>query len=305
MTDEMHQYHHYLSSARSKNTQRAYESDMQHFRRWGGRIPATPETLARYLADCAEQWKFATLARHVISIGQAHVARSKSNPADSALVKAMLRGIRRQHGAAQRQAKPLTTAQLKKLVPPVVGDRPLRDCRDRAILLVGFAAAFRRSELVSLRVSDIDWSRRGVVLHLRASKTDAARIGRHIALPFAQGSLCPVRALKVWLTASSIQNAQEDRPLFSRIDRHGIVGTAALSGAAVGLILKIRMRVAGIDANGYSAHSLRAGLVTTAAFAGVPTWQIRRQTGHTSEQMVARYIRSSDLFNGNAARAVL
>jgi len=310
-------YHHYLRSTLSDNTRRAYEADLRHFRAWGGRVPSTPETLARYLADCAASMKVTTLFRHAVAIGQAHAVRGMSNPASAPLVKAMLRGIRRQHGAAPHQAKPLTTANLKKLVLPIATYADSRNIRDRALLLVGFAGAFRRSELVNLTLSDIACNRHGLVLHLRASKTDSARFGRHIAVPYGHGSLCPVRALKSWLEVVKIAEnicisaSKSSRyndgggALFRRIDRHGVIGRGALSGAAVNLILKTRMAEVGLNAEGYSAHSLRAGLVTSAAMAGVPTWQIQRQTGHTTTQMVTRYIRSVGLFDGNAARAVL
>lgn len=173
--------------------------------------------------------------------------------------------------------------------------------RDRALLLVGFAGALRRAELVGLDVADIERVRQGIILHLRKSKTDQEGRGEKVGVPFARGRWCPATALDAWLEASGVDAGAVFRP----VDRHGRVQDIRLSGEAVGLVLQERVAAAGLDPSLYSGHSLRSGLATSAAQAGVPTWKIRSQTRHASDAMLARYVRDGQLFTNNAAGALL
>jgi integrase len=175
------------------------------------------------------------------------------------------------------------------------------DIRDRALLLIGFAGALRRSELVALDVPDIEHVRRGIVLHLRRSKTDQLGQGHSIAIPYGRTRWCPVDALATWLQASGIR----DEAIFRPIDRHGRVHNARLSGEAVSLIVRERAAAAGLDKSGYSGHSLRAGFATSAAQSGVSAWRIKAQTRHASDVMLARYIRQAELFSDNPAGVLL
>jgi integrase len=168
--------------------------------------------------------------------------------------------------------------------------------RDKALLLVGFAGAFRRSELVAINCTDIEWVDQGMVVHIRRSKTDQAGEGRKVGLPFARGRHCPVLALKQWLEAANITSGF----LFRSVTKHGHIGEAALSREAVAVIVKKRAQAIGLDSAKYSGHSLRAGLVTSAAQAGVSNWKIKSQTGHKSDAMLTRYIRDSQIFVDNA-----
>jgi integrase len=177
----------------------------------------------------------------------------------------------------------------------------LKDLRDRALLLVGLAAALRRSELVALDVADVERVRRGIVLQLRRSKTDRGGQGHNIAIPYGRSRWCPVACLDAWLSASGIAESAIFRP----VDRHGRVHNARLSGEAVSILVRERIAAAGLDPVGYSGHSLRAGLATSAAQAGVPAWRIKAQTRHASEAMLAHYIRQGELFADNAAGALL
>jgi len=142
---------------------------------------------------------------------------------------------------------------------------------------------------------------RGLIVHLRRSKTDQEGVGRKVGIPFARGKVCAVQAVKDWLAASSITEGH----LFRPITRHGHVGQARLSGHAVAQVVKACAAAAGLDATNYSGHSLRAGLITSAAMAGVSVWKIRAQSGHRTDAMVGRYVRDADLFTDNAAGAVL
>jgi integrase len=289
----------YVRAGIASATKRAYRADLSHFEAWGGAIPATDALVATYLADHATVLKASTLTRRLAAISIAHDARDLPNPARTPLVRAAMRGIRRERGAAQHQAKPLLREDLF-VVLGAMGHR-LKDLRDRALLLVGFAGGLRRSELAAIDLIDFDRVREGTILTIRRSKTDQDGVGRKIGVPFGRTVHCPVRALENWLTAARI----EVGPAFRPIDRHGRVSARQLSGEAVSLILRERTAAAGFDPTGYSAHSLRAGFATSATRAGVSTFKIRQQTGHASDAMLSRYIREGELFLGNAAGILL
>ena len=288
-----------LQESLAPNTRSAYLADLAHFENWGGRIPADPETIAAYLATHSDTLSVATLSRRLAALAKVHRSRGMANPVSSELVKSVLRGLRRVKGTAQQQAKALLKEDLI-LVLDATGEG-LRDLRDRAVLLVGFAGGFRRSELVALTCKDIARVRQGMILTLRRSKTDQTGEGRKIGIPLARGPWCPVTALEEWLARSGIAEGAIFRP----IDRHGRIGLEPLSGEAVSLIVKERVRAAGINPAGYSGHSLRSGLATSAARAGIPSWKIRQQTGHASDTTLAPYIRDGELFRENAAGALL
>jgi len=205
----------------------------------------------------------------------------------------------RTKGVAQREAHALQRDDLFAVLERT-GDRPI-DIRDRALLLIGFAGAFRRSELVGFDCDDVEQVRQGIVLHLRRSKTDQTGQGRKIAIPHGRTRWCPVRHLTDWLTHARI----EEGPLSRSIDRHGRIACARLSGDAVAAILKKRVQAAGYDPMTFSGHSLRAGFATSAVMAGASTFKIRAQTGHKSDTMLSRYVRDGNLFTNNAAGAVL
>jgi integrase len=178
----------------------------------------------------------------------------------------------------------------------VKGMTGIKGVRDKALLLTGFAGAFRRSELVALQVADIQFVKEGAVIRIRRSKTDQIGCGRRIAIPYARGKTCPVTAIQVWIEQADIT----DGCLFRRINKYGTVMNAGITPQSVALVVKERAQAAGLDAAQYSGHSLRAGLATSAAKAGVAGWKIRQQTGHKSDAMLNRYIRDSQLFVDNA-----
>lgn len=288
-----------VSNSLSDATKKAYAADLDHFEAWGGHIPAFPETVASYLADLSASHKCATIVRRVTALSKAHEAVGAANPTKSELVRATLRGIRRTLGTVPKEAKPALREDLFEMVERMGNNS--KDIRDKALLLLGFAGAFRRSELIGLDVADIEYVRGGMVVHLRRSKTDQEGRGRKIGVPFGRSCWCPVNHLTGWLAHADIVGG----PIFRGINRHGQVADKRLSGDAVSLIVKERAEAAGFDPNAYSGHSLRAGLATSAAMAGVSPFKIRAQTGHNSDAMLSRYIRDGDMFLGNAAGALL
>jgi integrase len=279
-----------VQAATSTNTRRAYRSDLAHFLGNGGRLPATADGVAAYLARFGGELAVATLARRLVAIGRAHTSQELKNPCQTELVKLTLRGIRRTYGRPQRRSRALTKEQLGLIVASL-GNSPL-DLRDRALLLVGFHGAFRRSELSAVDCKSIAWSGQGIVVTIRMSKTDQERKGREVAIPRRDGSACPIRALECWLDVYGICEGAVFRP----INRAGRISNETLSADAVSVILKRRLKETGCDPSDYSGHSLRAGFVTEAVNAGIPTWKIRQQTGHSSDAMLGRYIRQAGAF---------
>lgn len=288
----------YLRDASSAATRRAYRGDIADFLRWGGRVPSDPLTLARYVAERAAVHRPSTLARRVVGIGRAHVAYGFADPSKNDVVRAVLRGVRREQGTAQRRAAPLLLEDLLAVLAGLPAD--LRGARDRALLLLGFAGGLRRSELVQLAVGDLRVGPEGMQVCLRRSKTDQEGAGRTIAVPYGRTSACPVAAVQSWLRASGIREG----PLFRAVNG-GRVSDRRLSDQAVSLIVKAHMARLGKAPSAYSGHSLRAGFVTSAAQAGVGFLMIQQQTGHRSVSMLNRYLRVSNLFEGNAAGALL
>jgi len=287
-----------VHAAISDNSRTAYQADLKHFLKWGGKIPCTPDDVARYLAAHAILHSVTTLSRRLVSIGKAHTSQRLSSPTNTDLVRAVMRGIRRTYGSAQRQVAPAIKEDVLAMVNNLGG---IKGVRDRALLLVGFAGAFRRSELAAICVEDVEFVKQGLLVHLHRSKTDQEGLGRKIAIPYARGSVCAVHSLQAWLEASGITTGL----IFRGVTRHGKISGHGITSQSVALVVKERARAAGLDSNKYSGHSLRAGLVTSAAQMGVSSWKIRQQTGHKSDAMLARYIRDANVFVDNAAGAVL
>ncbi|UWP97868.1 site-specific integrase [Aliiroseovarius crassostreae] len=288
-----------ISASLAENTKRAYRADLTHFLGSGGELPASPDSMALYLSRFAGELAVSTLTRRVATLGKVHKANGWENPCQTELVKSVMRGIQRTQGGKQHQAKPLCREDLF-LVLDKMGETH-RDIRDKALLLTGFAGGFRRSELVGLNWADLSEVREGMVITLRRSKVDQTGLGRKVGVPLGRTRHCPVRALLAWRDASVC----EDGAIFRPVDWLDRVQDTRLSGEAVPIILRERMAAAGLDPTGFSGHSLRAGFATSAAKAGVASYKIRQQTGHKSDAMLGRYIRDGELFEGNAAGALL
>jgi integrase len=275
----------FVAAARSRNTRRAYQNDVDHFIAWGGTIPADAVMIARYLAQHASELTPTTLARRLVGIRRAHLDRGFNDPTKADLVRTVLRGIRRVRSQPQKRVTPLFAEELLAICEGLSDS--IRDIRDRALLLVGFAGAFRRSELVAVDFEDIERTAAGVVITIRRSKTDQEGHGRKISLTYGHSALCPVHALERWLAVSGIAT----RAIFRPVSKGGAVTARRLSTEAVASIIKQQVKSLGRDPSRYSGHSLRAGFATSAALAGVPTWRIKAQTGHRSDATLALYIR--------------
>jgi integrase len=299
----------FLRASAADNTRRAYAGDFAHFAAWCDRagcpsLPAAPDDIANYLAGLAvgssadgmDARATATIKRRVAAIRLAHKVAGQIDPTGHVVVERTLAGIVRTLGSRQERAEPLTKQLLVRAVRALDGGG-LAALRDRTLLLVGFAGAFRRSELVGITTEDVTFSDAGVVIHVRRSKTDQHGRGQVKAIPHLAGprTLCPARSLADWYDRSGIVAG----PVFRGLTRAGDVRGTALHDGEVSRVVKRAVAAAGVDPTGFSGHSLRAGFVTTARAEGVPDHLVMSQTGHSDPRSLAIYTRPEDLFAAN------
>ncbi len=294
---------------RARSTRRAYAGDFAHFAEWCSTasmaaLPASPKAVYLYItalvADAnAAGYSIATLERRLAAITYVHeIHGHAASPARHVKVRELMAGIRRTYGGPQAKRDPLTTTQLDAMVDALDVDT-LAGKRDRAVLLVGYAGAFRRAELAGLSVASLARRGDGYVVALGRTEADQEARGRVVGIPaFAGSTLCPVAALDAWLAAAQIQTG----PVFRRVTRYGTLATTALSAASVALIVKRCASAAGIPPARLAGHSLRAGHATTAASNGAPDRVIMRQTGHRSVDTLEGYIRPGNVLAENSAR---
>jgi integrase len=293
----------YASDSTSKATRKAYRRDAGAFLAWAetrGLDPSTPSTIGLYLASMADAGrKVSTIERALVSIGAGHRATGHEAPTAHPAVRLVMAGIRRRLGTAQAKKAAVRADQLGSMMRAL--PRDVSGTRDRALLLVGFFGALRRSELVALDVRDVRFVAEGAIVTVRRSKTDQEGKGLEKGLPTTSDeSLCPVRALRAWLAASGITQGQ----LFRAVDRHGRISETRLSDRSVARIVQRAADDAGIEAD-FAGHSLRAGFATTAAARGKSLDAIMKQTGHRSERVARGYIRHATLFTDNAASGLV
>jgi site-specific recombinase XerD len=296
----------FAKNSKAPATRAAYESDFRIFESWCcnrglDALPATAAAVCGFLADEASASRRAsTLGRRLAAIRYFHRAAGYETPTADEKVKAVLSGIRRTIGAAPVRKKAATS----DIVLGMVGGKgqSLRDLRDRAMLLIGFAGAFRRSELVALNVEDLEWTAEGVLIMIRRSKTDQEGLGRKVAIPHGE-TACPVSALRTWLEAAQIATGAIFPRIWNRKAQR--VTDKRLAPRNVAAIVKAGAGRLGFDPATFGGHSLRSGLVTTAVRRGVNLMKICNQTGHKSLEMLRVYSRDAELFAGNAAAGLL
>jgi len=297
----------YQDAADAPATLRAYAADLADFKAWCVQnglepMPATPEIVGAYLAAAGEGYAMPTLRRRVAAIARACGVAGLPLDTKHPAIRETLRGIARTHGSRARRAAALTTAEIRKLSHACGSS--LAGMRDRALFLLGFAGAMRRSELIGLDVQHITWTSDGLTLRIERSKTDKEGQGAEIALPRGRSEeTCPVTALQVWLEAAEISVG----PLFRKVNRGGAVETARLGADAVRQILLKRAAQAGVKgslAEPITPHGLRAGFVTTAYRNGVPDEEIMGHTRHRSLTTMRSYVRRAKLSGSSPAGKV-
>lgn len=292
-------------ASRAENTIKAYQTDWADFTRWCARasrtpLPADPRTVSLYLTDLASSRKTSTIRRRIATIAVVHQTAKVKDPTKSPEVKRVWAGIRRMKTTAQTRKRPAITDDIRRMLAELGEDTTIH-IRDRALILLGFVGAFRRSELAQVRIDDIEEAPQGLVVHIPRRKNDQEGLGTDIPVPYGEHpETCPVRAIKRWIDQSGITEG----PLFREVDRHGNVMDEALSDQTVARVVKRTAKKAGMDWKNYSGHSLRAGFATSAAAADVGEYDIMRQTGHHSLEVLRRYIRDGNLFKHSAASRV-
>ena len=287
----------------AENTKRGYAADLRSFQDYCEHnellhLPADVTTVAGYVSQMADRgMKLATIRRHVAAIAKLHQLAGKPSPTTHEALHVVLDGITRVIGKRQRQAAAFTVAELKQAVRAMDLTTPT-GLRDRALLLLGFAGAFRRSELVELNVEDIELTRQALVIHLKRSKTNQNGENEDKAVFYAPSAdFCPVRATQEWLECIG----RSSGPLFTRMSRGNKecaaqLGKARLSDQSVNDLVQRHL-----GAN-YTAHSLRVSFVTVAVEAGQPNKAIKNQTKQKTDLMIERYARLDDVKRFNAAQ---
>ena len=285
-----------LKNSKSPNTLRAYESDYKDFTAFCIKnnfnpLPTNPKILSLYLTNLSQTSKFSTLKRRIASISIIHKLKGHYIDTKHPIIMENLLGIKRQKGSNQKAKKPILINDLKIIIDVINKDKikENRKLRDKALILVGFAGGFRRSELVALEHEDIEFVREGVKIFVRRSKTDQSGEGMTKAIPSFNNALyCPVVHLQNWI--------------YELKNRKGKI--FSISDKSVALIIKKYANIAGLDGNKYAGHSLRSGFATSAAESGAEERNIMAMTGHKTTQMVRRYIQEANLFKNNALNKI-
>ncbi len=294
----------YMQNEKASGTRRAYASDFRIFSDWCrargiSHLPANPEVVATFISsEAATGIRPSTIGRRLAAIRYAHRLAGEPTPTDAELVGVTMRGIRRTVGSAKVKKAPATAPRINDMLQHIPDS--LTGKRDRALLLLGFAAALRRSELVALQVSDLELSADGARVLIRRSKTDKEGHGRTVGIP-AGGRLGVVEAVTSWLMASGITSGSIFRP----INRHGQVLPAALTGTTVAAIVKAYASRSGLDPATFSGHSLRRGFLTSAAQHGVTLAKMKAVSGHKSTDVLMGYVDDAELFKDHAGAAFL
>ena len=284
-----------LKSSKALNTLRAYKADYKDFASFCIKhgfksMPSDPKVISLYLTHLSQTSKFSTLKRRLASISVIHKLSGHYIDTKHPMITENLMGIKRVKGSYQKEKKPILINDLKLIVNVIDKDKnEKRRVKNRALILVGFAGGFRRSELVAISIEDIDFVTEGVKIFIKRSKTDQSGEGMTKGIPyFSNSDYCPVLSLKNWLEKSDIRTGK----IFDMSDK------------SVALTIKKYTGIAGLDSNKYSGHSLRSGFATSAAEFGAEERSIMAMTGHKTSQMVRRYIQEANLFKSNALNKI-
>ena len=284
-----------LKSSKAANTLRAYKADYKDFARFCVKhgfksLPTEPKTLTLYLTHLSQTSKFSTLKRRLATISVIHKISGHYIDTKHPMITENLMGIKRVKGSYQKAKKPILINELKSIINVIDKDQNEKiRAKNRALILIGFAGGFRRSELVAILFEDIDFVPEGVKIFIKRSKTDQSGEGMTKGIPyFSNSDYCPVISLKNWLEKSEIKSGK----IFDMSDK------------SVALTIKKYTAIAGLDSNKYSGHSLRSGFATSAAELGAEERSIMAMTGHKTTQMVRRYIQEANLFKNNALNKI-
>jgi len=293
------------AASTAASTRAAYASDFRIFSTWCAEhgltpLPATPAAVAAFIGDqAAGGMKVSTLGRRVAAIKIFHKKANEASPTDDERVKSVVRGARRTLGVAPRRMAPALVEMIRDMAratPP-----GLKGLRDRALLLVGWSGALRRSEIVALNLDDIEWTDDGLRITIRRSKGDQDGQGQQIAI--VRGSVCcPVKALRTWLDAAGIVSG----PIFRRVLRGNHATDRRLTAQSVCKLAKHYAEKIGLNGADFGAHSLRSGPLTSASARGASLIKLKELSRHKgTDVLVNHYIRPNDLFRDHCLSNLL
>ena len=298
-----------LKNSKAVNTVRAYKSDFEDFglfcvKNGLKNLPSEPNVVSMYLTHLStKDAKISTIKRRLVSIGVIHKMKGHYLDTKHPIIIENLMGIKRRKGTIQKSKKPLLINNLKQIIDVINKEKEpvVKKLRNKALLLIGFSGGFRRNELVSLNLEDLDFVFEGVKITIKKSKTDQFGEGMTKGIPHFENSLyCPVTNLKRWINLSKIKKG----PVFVKFVKGSKITNDRLSDQSVALIIKSYLLKSGINSSDYSGHSLRSGFATSAAAAGAEERSIMAMTGHKSTEMVRRYIKEANLFKNNALNKI-
>ena len=298
-----------LQNSKAKNTIRAYKSDFNDFSLFCAQngfksLPSEPKIISLYLTHLStKDAKMSTLKRRLVSIGVIHKLNGHYLDTKHPSIIENIMGIKRRKGSNQKGKKPLLINDLKLLINVIdkYNHEEIMRLRDRSIILIGFSGGFRRNEIVSLDIDDLDFVSEGLKINLKRSKTDQFGEGSVKGLPYFDNlKYCPVLSLKKWIEISKIDSG----PLFRRFSKGSKLTDNRLTDQTIALLIKKYLKLAGIESKNYSGHSLRSGFATSAAESGAEERSIMAMTGHKSTEMVRRYIKEANLFKNNALNKI-
>ena len=293
-----------LKLSKANNTLRAYKSDFKDFAAFCAKhgfnsMPTEPKVVSLYLTHLSSNSKISTLRRRLVSLGVVHKLKGHYLDTKHPVIIENLMGIKRKKGSIQTGKKPILINHLKQIINVIDEQKieKIKKLRNRTIILIGFAGGFRRTELISIDHEDLDFVEEGVKITLKRSKTDQFGEGLVKGLPyFINEKYCPVTSLKNWINLSKIKTGS----IFRRFSKGSILTGNRLTDQSVVLIIKNCLKLAGIENQNFSGHSLRSGFATVAAESGADERSIMAMTGHKTTQMVRRYIREANIFKNNA-----
>ena len=297
-----------LKSSKANNTLRAYKSDFKDFGAFCAKhgfnsMPTQPKIVSLYLTHLSANSKISTLRRRLVSIGVVHKLKGYYLDTKHPAIIENLMGIKRKKGSIQTGKKPILISHLKQIINVIDEQKieKIKKLRNRTLILIGFGGGFRRTELISIDYEDLDFVEEGLKITLRRSKTDQFGEGLIKGLPyFTNEKYCPVTSLKNWINLSKIKTG----PIFRRFAKSSILTGHRLTDQSVVLIIKDCLKLAGIENQNFSGHSLRSGFATVAAESGADERSIMAMTGHKTTQMVRRYIKEANIFKNNALNKI-
>jgi site-specific recombinase XerD len=281
-----------IKSSKSLNTIRAYKSDFKDFSNFCKKnnfksLPADPKIVSFYITHLSSISKVSTLKRRLASISVVHKIKGFYIDIKHPLIIENFMGIQRKLGVFQKSKKPILINELKEIIKTIESTEKneIKKIRNKALILVGFAGGFRRSELVNIKLDDLEFTKEGLKIFIQRSKTDQSGEGMTKAIPyFKDKNFCPVVSIKNWI---EIIKNKTNSLIFD------------ISDKMVAVLIKKYLQKAGFDNTKYSGHSLRSGFATVAADHGADEKSIMNMTGHKSSSMVRRYIKETNLFKNN------